>query len=221
MAKLHWSETNQRLTSFAQNLLGLTAQLDDEGAVWDGFWTYSSCAAAATRSRRGPPRSSATSSPSGSSACRSLDRGARRGLRILRGPGAAARRPRGSTWPTACPTTGWSPSPSPTRAPTRRTGRRSPTWAGSTPSSGCSSTPYWPRRPATRCYPTPWWSTVALAWPLLDDELRGAVGAGERSATLAWAEPGGPRRSPLPPAGSTVNRRRTAASPAPRSRSRT
>jgi alkylation response protein AidB-like acyl-CoA dehydrogenase len=40
MAKLHWSETNQRLTSFAQNLLGLTAQLDAEGAWWDGFWTY-------------------------------------------------------------------------------------------------------------------------------------------------------------------------------------
>jgi alkylation response protein AidB-like acyl-CoA dehydrogenase len=40
MAKLHWSETNQRLTSFAQNLLGLTAQLDRDGAWWDGFWTY-------------------------------------------------------------------------------------------------------------------------------------------------------------------------------------
>lgn len=40
--------------------------------------------------------------------------------------------------------------------------------------------------------PAPWWSTVALTWPLLDDELRAAVAAGERSATLAWAEPGGP-----------------------------
>jgi alkylation response protein AidB-like acyl-CoA dehydrogenase len=40
--------------------------------------------------------------------------------------------------------------------------------------------------------PAPWWSTVGLAWPLLDDDLRKAVGAGERSATLAWAEPGGP-----------------------------
>jgi alkylation response protein AidB-like acyl-CoA dehydrogenase len=40
MAKLHWSETNQRLTSFAQSLLGLTSQLDAEGAWWDGFWTY-------------------------------------------------------------------------------------------------------------------------------------------------------------------------------------
>jgi alkylation response protein AidB-like acyl-CoA dehydrogenase len=40
--------------------------------------------------------------------------------------------------------------------------------------------------------PAPWWSTMGLAWPLLDDELRAGVSAGERSATLAWAEPGGP-----------------------------
>jgi alkylation response protein AidB-like acyl-CoA dehydrogenase len=40
--------------------------------------------------------------------------------------------------------------------------------------------------------PAPWFSTVGLAWPLLDDELRAAVSAGERSATLAWAETGGP-----------------------------
>jgi alkylation response protein AidB-like acyl-CoA dehydrogenase len=33
---------------------------------------------------------------------------------------------------------------------------------------------------------------VGLAWPLLDDELRKAVSAGERSATVAWSEPGGP-----------------------------
>jgi alkylation response protein AidB-like acyl-CoA dehydrogenase len=33
--------------------------------------------------------------------------------------------------------------------------------------------------------PAPWFSTVALAGPLLDDELREAVGAGERSVTLA------------------------------------
>jgi alkylation response protein AidB-like acyl-CoA dehydrogenase len=45
---------------------------------------------------------------------------------------------------------------------------------------------------ASALLPTPWWSTVALTWPLLDDELRTAVGAGERSATLAWAEAGGP-----------------------------
>ncbi|MDQ1699500.1 MAG: hypothetical protein QOG34_1363, partial [Frankiaceae bacterium] len=33
--------------------------------------------------------------------------------------------------------------------------------------------------------PAPWFSTVALAWPLLDDELRTAVSTGERSVTLA------------------------------------
>jgi alkylation response protein AidB-like acyl-CoA dehydrogenase len=33
--------------------------------------------------------------------------------------------------------------------------------------------------------PAPWFSTVALAWPLLDDELRDAVSVGDRSATLA------------------------------------
>lgn len=40
--------------------------------------------------------------------------------------------------------------------------------------------------------PTPYFSTVALALPALDAELREAVAAGERSVTLAWAEPGGP-----------------------------
>ncbi|HEX3823157.1 MAG TPA: acyl-CoA dehydrogenase family protein [Mycobacteriales bacterium] len=40
--------------------------------------------------------------------------------------------------------------------------------------------------------PAPWWSTLGLAWPLLDDQLRAAVGTGERSVTVAWAEPGGP-----------------------------
>jgi alkylation response protein AidB-like acyl-CoA dehydrogenase len=35
--------------------------------------------------------------------------------------------------------------------------------------------------------PAPLFSTVGLAWPLLDDELREAVAAGERSATLASA----------------------------------
>ena len=40
--------------------------------------------------------------------------------------------------------------------------------------------------------PAPWWSTVGLSWPLLDDELRAGVAAGERSVTVAWAEPGGP-----------------------------
>jgi alkylation response protein AidB-like acyl-CoA dehydrogenase len=40
--------------------------------------------------------------------------------------------------------------------------------------------------------PAPWWCSIGLAWPLLDEELRKAISAGERSATLAWAEPGGP-----------------------------
>jgi alkylation response protein AidB-like acyl-CoA dehydrogenase len=40
VAKLHWSETNQRLTKLALSLEGLASQLDREGAVWDGFWQY-------------------------------------------------------------------------------------------------------------------------------------------------------------------------------------
>jgi alkylation response protein AidB-like acyl-CoA dehydrogenase len=40
MAKLHWSEANQRLTSLAQSLNGLAGQLDGEGGVWDGYWVY-------------------------------------------------------------------------------------------------------------------------------------------------------------------------------------
>src|SRR5437660_3387871 len=40
VAKLHWSETNQRLTKLALSLEGLASQLDDEGGVWDGFWQY-------------------------------------------------------------------------------------------------------------------------------------------------------------------------------------
>jgi alkylation response protein AidB-like acyl-CoA dehydrogenase len=40
MAKLHWSEANQRLTSLAQSLNGLAAQLEGEGGVWDGYWVY-------------------------------------------------------------------------------------------------------------------------------------------------------------------------------------
>jgi alkylation response protein AidB-like acyl-CoA dehydrogenase len=42
---------------------------------------------------------------------------------------------------------------------------------------------------ANALLPAPWFSTVALAGPVLDDELREAVGNGDRSATLAWAEP--------------------------------
>src|SRR5947209_9630587 len=33
--------------------------------------------------------------------------------------------------------------------------------------------------------PAPWFATVAMAWPLLDDALRDAVAAGERSVTVA------------------------------------
>ncbi len=40
VAKLHWSETNQRLTKLALSLQGLGSQLDGEGGVWDGFWQY-------------------------------------------------------------------------------------------------------------------------------------------------------------------------------------
>src|SRR3954453_4569110 len=40
VAKLHWSETNQRLTKLALSLQGLASQLDGEGAIWDGFWQY-------------------------------------------------------------------------------------------------------------------------------------------------------------------------------------
>src|SRR3954470_14166277 len=37
----------------------------------------------------------------------------------------------------------------------------------------------------TALLPAPWFSTVALAWPLLDEELKAGVSAGERSATVA------------------------------------
>lgn len=40
MVKLAWSEANQRLTSLAQSLIGLTGQIEDEGAWWNGFWQY-------------------------------------------------------------------------------------------------------------------------------------------------------------------------------------
>ena len=40
VAKLHWSETNQRLTKLALSLQGLASQLDGDGAIWDGFWQY-------------------------------------------------------------------------------------------------------------------------------------------------------------------------------------
>jgi alkylation response protein AidB-like acyl-CoA dehydrogenase len=40
VAKLHWSESNQRLTKLALSLEGLASQLDRDGAVWGGYWQY-------------------------------------------------------------------------------------------------------------------------------------------------------------------------------------
>lgn len=40
VAKLHWSETNQKLSWLAQSMLGLAAQLDADGGIWDGYWAY-------------------------------------------------------------------------------------------------------------------------------------------------------------------------------------
>ena len=40
LAKLHWSESNQRLTKLALSLQGMAAQLDGEGGVWGGYWQY-------------------------------------------------------------------------------------------------------------------------------------------------------------------------------------
>jgi alkylation response protein AidB-like acyl-CoA dehydrogenase len=40
LAKLHWSETNQRLAKLALSLLGPAAQLDGEESTWDGYWQY-------------------------------------------------------------------------------------------------------------------------------------------------------------------------------------
>ncbi|HVL64566.1 MAG TPA: acyl-CoA dehydrogenase [Actinomycetota bacterium] len=40
IAKLHWSETNQRLTKVALRILGQEAVLEGEGAPWNGFWQY-------------------------------------------------------------------------------------------------------------------------------------------------------------------------------------
>jgi alkylation response protein AidB-like acyl-CoA dehydrogenase len=40
IAKLHWSETNQRLGKLALEILGPAAQLDAEGGAWNGFWQY-------------------------------------------------------------------------------------------------------------------------------------------------------------------------------------
>jgi alkylation response protein AidB-like acyl-CoA dehydrogenase len=40
VAKLHWSESNQRLGKLALDILGVRALLDDEDADWSGFWQY-------------------------------------------------------------------------------------------------------------------------------------------------------------------------------------
>jgi len=40
IAKLHWSECNQRLTKLALELLGPAAQLDEDGGLWNGYWQY-------------------------------------------------------------------------------------------------------------------------------------------------------------------------------------
>jgi alkylation response protein AidB-like acyl-CoA dehydrogenase len=40
VAKLHWSESHQRLTKLAVSIQGMAAQMQGEGAVWDGFWQY-------------------------------------------------------------------------------------------------------------------------------------------------------------------------------------
>jgi alkylation response protein AidB-like acyl-CoA dehydrogenase len=40
VAKLHWSEANQRLTSLARELLGAEGQLNAEGGFWGGYWQY-------------------------------------------------------------------------------------------------------------------------------------------------------------------------------------
>jgi alkylation response protein AidB-like acyl-CoA dehydrogenase len=40
IAKLHWSESNQRLTKLALELLGPASQLDDGGGWWNGYWQY-------------------------------------------------------------------------------------------------------------------------------------------------------------------------------------
>lgn len=40
VAKLHWSESNQRLTKLALDILGPEAALDGDDARWDGYWQY-------------------------------------------------------------------------------------------------------------------------------------------------------------------------------------
>ena len=40
VAKLHWSESNQRLGKLAVDILGARYQLDGDDADWSGFWQY-------------------------------------------------------------------------------------------------------------------------------------------------------------------------------------
>ena len=40
VAKLHWSESNQRLTKLALEVFGHASQLDEDDGVWDGYWQY-------------------------------------------------------------------------------------------------------------------------------------------------------------------------------------
>ncbi len=40
VAKLHWSETNQRLTKLALEVLGPEAQIDGDDGLWGGYWQY-------------------------------------------------------------------------------------------------------------------------------------------------------------------------------------
>jgi alkylation response protein AidB-like acyl-CoA dehydrogenase len=40
IAKLHWSESNQRLGKLALEILGNRAQIDDADGDWSGFWQY-------------------------------------------------------------------------------------------------------------------------------------------------------------------------------------
>ena len=40
IAKLHWSESNQRLGKLALEILGHRAQLDGDDGVWSGYWQY-------------------------------------------------------------------------------------------------------------------------------------------------------------------------------------
>ena len=40
IAKLHWSESNQRLGKLALDILGVRAQLDGNDGDWSGFWQY-------------------------------------------------------------------------------------------------------------------------------------------------------------------------------------